>query len=266
MNARQRPFEIQKSVIFALMMRELRGNYSRFKLGYLWAILEPVAMIGILSAIRLLRGSGPIEGIPFPLFFASGIITYSFFSGTIRGGLGAVESSMSLMGYQRVKPIDPILSRIILNSIIGLMTLVIILTVMHWVGYHFTMKSISFVILPIILLTLFSTGIGIGAAMISPQINEFKKVFPMLLRPLFFASGIFFSVSSMPESVQKYMLWNPITIAIEQVRYYLFEDYELLNGSLVRLSVLALGSLVLGLTIYRRYRIKVVTTGTIKQT
>lgn len=36
-------FEVQKVTVEALFLREIRTRFGKFRLGYLWAILEPSA-------------------------------------------------------------------------------------------------------------------------------------------------------------------------------------------------------------------------------
>ena len=77
--AQQSSWQIQKSVVFALFIRELKTRFGRFKLGYVWAIVEPFFAILALCLIRVAMGSGKISGLEFPIFFASGMLIYKLF-------------------------------------------------------------------------------------------------------------------------------------------------------------------------------------------
>ena len=44
-------FEVQKVTVEALFLREIRTRFGKFRLGYLWAILEPSAHLLILLGI-----------------------------------------------------------------------------------------------------------------------------------------------------------------------------------------------------------------------
>ena len=44
-------WKIQKSVIYAFFARELKTRFGDYQLGYVWALLEPVAHLLILLAI-----------------------------------------------------------------------------------------------------------------------------------------------------------------------------------------------------------------------
>jgi len=45
------PWQIQKSVVFALFLRELKTRFGAYKFGYVWLLLEPMAHVIVLSLI-----------------------------------------------------------------------------------------------------------------------------------------------------------------------------------------------------------------------
>ena len=69
--------QTQLRVIYALMIRETRTRLADSKLGYGWALLEPVLHILMLSLVFavMMRGRPPI-GDKFFIFYYTGIIPY----------------------------------------------------------------------------------------------------------------------------------------------------------------------------------------------
>ena len=226
--------------------------------------MDPVFGIAVLCFIRTLMGSRSIAGLEFPLFFASGMLFYNLFNLIGQASLGAVEANMSLLNYQRIKPLDPIISRALLEMILSGTSMLVVLGSIAYFGFEFSIDSILGVIEAFFLLVFFSFGVGLFLATVSPFVQDFKKIAPVLLRPLFFLSGIFFSVNTMPESVVPYFMWNPILHGIELGRDALFESYTSEHADKSYLYISAVVSLTLGLMIFRRFRITLVTSGTIK--
>jgi capsular polysaccharide transport system permease protein len=64
-------------VIMALMLREMTTKYGRTPGGYVWAILEPVAMIVVLSFGFSLVMRSPSLGNSFIVFYASGFLPFN---------------------------------------------------------------------------------------------------------------------------------------------------------------------------------------------
>jgi capsular polysaccharide transport system permease protein len=90
-------------------------------------------------------------------------------------------------------------------------------------------------------------------------------VLPLILRPFFIISGIFFPLISVPPSFRSALTWNPVLHALELLRHAAFEGYQIAPEiSLKFLFGCAIISFGLGLSVYRIFRIKIVTSGTIK--
>lgn len=261
---KQTPWEIQKSVIFAVFVRELNTRFGRYQLSYLWAILEPVAMIGILSAVRLALGRADIAGLPFPVFFASGIIGFLLFSHISNSSLSAVESNLGLFNYQRVKPFDVFTARALLELLITLGTAAIIFPGLYLLGFQFLWNDTLMLVAVVLCLFAFSCGLGLALSVLGPLWQESKKVVPVIIRPLFFISGIFFPANALPEGIREYALLNPLLHVTELVRASMFQDYQSHEGSFVYLFSCSAAMLLFGLCTYRLYRRKVVTSGSIR--
>lgn len=262
--AKQSPWEIQRSVIFALFVRELNTRFGRFRLGYLWAILEPLAIVVILSSVRVFLGRTDIAGLPYPVFFASGIIAYLMFQHIVSSSLNAVESNIGLFNYQRVKPFDVFTARAMLELLIALGTAAAIFPGLYLVGYTFTWNSTLMVIAVVGTMFLMSCGLGLICAIIGPLWQESKKTVPVMIRPLFFISGIFFPASAVPPGIRDYAMINPLLHFTDLIRGAMFSQYTSHEGSLYYVTCWAMGCLLVGLFVYRRFRVTVVTSGNIR--
>ena len=107
--------------IVALMLREMSTTYGRSAMGYLWAILEPVAGIVLLTAVFSLALRQPSIGISFPMFYATGLLPFSF-ALTIAGKVSqSISFSRSLLGYPAVTFVDAIVARVLINGATGLL-------------------------------------------------------------------------------------------------------------------------------------------------
>ncbi len=262
---KQTPWEIQKAVVFSIFIREIQNRFGRYALGYLWAPLEPFVYILLLTLIRGKFSGGPIAGISPVIFFASGVLPFILFRMIPITSLSCVESNQSLFNYQRVKPADIFVARLILESLIITTVGISIFPLLKMIGQDFTINSpLSFLGITTLFL-LFISGLGLMCTVLGPLWIEAKKVLPLFVRPFFFISGIFFPLISVPASFRWAFSWNPILHALELMRYTAFEGYQLApEVSINFLFICSITSFALGLSIYRIFRIKIVTSGTIK--
>jgi len=68
------------------------------------------------------------------------------------------------------------------------------------------------------LLLLFTAGVSMICAAITPFFPDFQVILGTLMHLLVFVSGVFFDVRQMPEPVRSMMLLNPLTVFNEQFR------------------------------------------------
>lgn len=262
---RQSPWQIQCSVIFGVFNRELANRFGRFSLGYLWAPLEPLLYIAVLSAIRMQVASGPIAGIDPVVFFASGVLPFILFQIVQITSLSCVESNVGLFNYQRVKPADIFAARFLLEVLIVLTVALLLFPSLYLLGMEFALNDFLYLLGVTVLFLMFVAGMGLICTVLGPFWNESKKILPNVIRPFFFISGIFFPLADIPPELRDKLTWNPLLHALELFRHAAFEGYQLSpEASLNFLFWSALISLTTGLVVYRLCRLKIVTSGTIK--
>jgi capsular polysaccharide transport system permease protein len=80
---------------------------------------------------------------------------------------------------------------------------------------------------------------------------EAQKLFPVVLKPLYFISGIMFPLHAIPKEYWPYLLWNPILHAVEVSREAVVAGYVSEGVSLEYLAIVTLATLFIGLAIYR---------------
>lgn len=110
----------------ALLLREMATTYGRSPGGYLWAILEPIAGIALLSIIFSAAFRTPPLGTSFPLFYASGYLPFVFFTALSSKVGASIKFSQTLLNYPSVTYFDAILARFLLTSLTHVMVFVIV--------------------------------------------------------------------------------------------------------------------------------------------
>jgi capsular polysaccharide transport system permease protein len=222
-----RGLRVQAQVVYALILRETRTRFGRNAGGYLWAILEPLLMIGVLAGLMSagLRHSVP-PGMTVLSFLATGLLPYQFFSGIHSRMSAAVRSNQALLYYPRIMPLDLLWARLILEF----STLfVVFLIVMGCDAMYFERVTLDNVMQ--LLLGLFlAAGIGVGVGLVFGSLG---MVYPVvdrvrgaLFRPLFLISGVWFTANELPPEYRRLLMYNPIIHCTELVRGGWFRSYE----------------------------------------
>jgi len=251
-----------KNVIYALFLRELKTRFGKYRLGYLWAILEPFIFISLFVGIRgILTGSlrsGAdkfIYHVDYPLFLAAGLIPFFMFRHTVVQIMHSIEANRGLFTYQPVKPIDAIIARWILEGVIFVFVWILVFFILHFIGFKTEIKDLLCLIGIYILFYLFSLGVGMIFCIIVNIYDEVRHIISPFLLFLFFTSGTFFSINMIPSKFQIYLLWNPCLHFIELSRERFFPLYKTEVCSLKFIIICTICVLFLGLVLYK-YRIK----------
>lgn len=243
--------EIQKAAVKALFLREIKTRFGKFRLGYIWAALEPTAHIVIMLTVFGYIINRTMPDISFPVFLINGIIPYFIFINISNRSIGAIEANKGLFNYRPVRPIDTILSRALLETVIYAFVYILLMTIAGLSGEKFEVARLLTLIVTWILLILLSCGIGLIFMVVGRTYPESEKFLPILLKPLYFISCIMYPLHSIPKEYWPYMLWNPLIHAVELSRTAVFTGYASNDVSLGYLAFCTLLILFIGLAVYR---------------
>ena len=244
-------WKIQKSVIYAFFARELKTRFGEYHLGYVWALLEPVAHLLIYLLIFGSIGGRLLPNVDFTLFILTGLQAYFFFNLISSHAAESIKANRALLAYRYVQPVDVIWARVLLETVLFVAVFLTLLLIFALLGHEVLPARPLEVCLAYFLLMIFSIGIGISFGVACAFFPDAKKILSLINRPLYFVSGIFFTVASIPDPYSDWLLWNPILQAVELAREAYFPAYPHAGASWTFLAVSASLSLLFGLALYR---------------
>tara|TARA_B100001989_G_C24539853_1_gene466888 strand:- start:1220 stop:2536 length:1317 start_codon:yes stop_codon:yes gene_type:complete len=246
-------FQIQRNVISALVYRELKTRVSEVKFGVFGVFIEPLGVLGVFLVIfSLLRGRR--ADLDIELFLISGIVLYTLFSEIALRSMNAIRANEALFFYRPVKPIDTVIARTIVEShLYGIVFFVIVgfifLYKEEWILQDFFLLLSSY-----LALVIFAFGLGINLMIAGHKFPVLHQFLPIIIRPVWFISGVFFGVSRIPYSIRPWISWSPILQAIELTRHSFSTNYYI-PTDVISLSYLWTFAIILttwGLFIYLR--------------
>lgn len=247
-------------VVHALIIREFKTRFGQYHLGYLWALAEPVAHVAILSVIFGLRSRMAPAGIDFPVFLATGIIPFLLFRRMVTRGMSTVEGNRALFNYRQVKPLDTLIARAVLEITIYSIVFVVFMVGAGWLGFDVSVHDPLAVMAVFITLGLFGLGLGALACVFVTFFPDAALIVPLAMRPLYFISGVIFSIERVPPEYRDYLLWNPVLHAMELIRAGYFQRIETPYGDPLYLLWFTVASLFLGLLTFHLFRFRMVAT------
>jgi capsular polysaccharide transport system permease protein len=249
---------LQVRVIVALILRETRVHFGEMRLGYLWAVIEPTLHLIAYALIfsYLLRRLSPFGG-SLVVFSFTGLIPFFLYYKQSIYLAGAIDGNRMLLNLPPVKPIDVFMARGILEAATYLFAGFIILLCIGIYGVADAVPARPVELMPAFMGTvLLGFGVGITNAVIRIFIRNWMVIFGFLLSPIFLVSGIWFLPSQVPPPYRDYLLYNPLMHYIMWTRVGFYRNYdpaELDRGYALWWS---LAVVVLGLTLLRVARRK----------
>ncbi|WP_188525741.1 ABC transporter permease [Sinisalibacter lacisalsi] len=240
-------------VILALLLREMTSKYGRSPGGYLWAIIEPLGMILMLSVGFSLLMRAPSLGSSFLLFYASGYMVFQQYKVVVSSVENGINYSRALLNYPAVTWLDALIARFVLNALTNILNTILILG-----GVLYFVKSTGVLdlypmLIAMALASLLGLSIGSLNCLLSGLFPVWKTVTKIINRPLMIASAVLYIFEDMPMQVGNVLWWNPLTHLTGLMRQGMYSTYHPQYISITYVVLFALVPLAVSLLFLRAY-------------
>jgi capsular polysaccharide transport system permease protein len=242
-------------VVFALILREMRTRFGRSRLGYLWAVLEPMGHLATLGTVfSFFNTSPPPVGNSLFLYYITGLLPFLIFSHLAHDLMHSRSGAGSVMQLPLVHTLDVLTARSILLFATEITVMIIILGLAAMLlGQGWPADPLN-TAAAVLALATFAVGVGFFNCTVVEFWSSWETFFAALIRLMYFVSGIYYSPISMPAEVRDILIWNPVLQGIEWFRagFYLgYEPHWLHRGYMLASAAVAL---LLGLAAERAAR------------
>jgi lipopolysaccharide transport system permease protein len=236
-----------RSLIKALIKREVLGRYRGSFMGILWSFFNPLFMLAVytfvFSVVFKARWSGGSESkTEFALVLFAGMIVFNLFAECVNRAPGLIIGNQNYV-KKVVFPLE-ILPWVSLGAALfhGAISLGV-----WYIAYFifFGVPHVTLLYLPLILLPfgLFIMGLSWGLASLGVYMRDVGQFIGLLTTVLMFLSPIFYPATALPEQYRLLIYLNPLTPAIEQARDVLFwgkaPDFAMLGIYLIATLIIA---------------------------
>jgi lipopolysaccharide transport system permease protein len=210
-----------RELLYFLVWRDIKVRYKQTLLGALWVILQPLVTMIIFTYFFGRLARIPTDGVPYPIFFYTGLLLWTYFSGTVVAGANSLIGNTNLI----TKVYFPRLIIPAASVGAGLLDFAIasVLLIGLLIYYDFRVTIAYVMLLPLITLTtMFALGMAIWFAALNVRFRDVRYALPFLIQVWMFVSPIIYPSSLVPEEWRWMMILNPLTGIIEGFRAALF--------------------------------------------
>jgi capsular polysaccharide transport system permease protein len=247
-----RSFAPLRSIV-ALMLREMATRYGRTPGGYIWAVLEPLGALAVLTVTFSFLIRSPSLGNSFILFYASGYLPFTVYATISAQVQTSIMFSKPLLQYPAVSFIDAILARFVLN----LLTSVAVMTIVLFGILQFTEASatLSFgpMVMAIALAALLGLSIGSLNCFLVGMFPVWGNIWGIITRPMFIVAGVIFVFEDLPDRAQDIIWYTPWIHVTGLFRTGVFPTYAPTYVSFPLIALWILIPLFFGLLLLRRH-------------
>ncbi|MEZ5361403.1 MAG: ABC transporter permease [Bryobacterales bacterium] len=235
-------------VLRNLIAKDFKVRYRNMSLGIFWSLVNPLVMMSVLTFVFTVII--PNEQEYFPLFVLMGLLPFNFFTLAWSMGTNSVIDNTALVKkvpFQRaLLPISVVLA----NSLHYFIQLGLLLVACGLViGI-----SLNWLWLPVIVLLqlVFVCGMALGFSALDVYFRDMRYVVESTNLVLFWIVPIFYSFDRVSQKYAWLYELNPIAAVILLTRTVLLAGEPPNVGTLAKLSVVSILTLIAGAAIFQR--------------
>lgn len=234
-----------RDLLYTLTVHRIKVRYKQSLLGTSWAIIQPVSMTIVFTAVFSLIAQMPSDGKPYAIFAYVALLPWNLFSSSVTNATGGIVSHSHLITKvyfpREILPITYVLAALV-DFLIAASVLAALMAF-----YRMPPTANALYAFPVILvLAAFSLSIALFFSSTQVRFRDIGMAMPLLLQLWMFASPIVYPLSAVPEWLRDVYVLNPLVSIIENFRrvilYGATPDFAALGMSALISVILLLAS------------------------
>ena len=207
-------------LLVTLSAHRINVRYRQTALGILWAVLQPLLMMLIFTAVFSVLARIPSEGVPYALFAYSALLPWTFFSTALTNATGSLVGHSSLITKvyfpREILPLTYVVAAVF-DFAIGC---VVLAGLMAW--YDIELTASAWYLVPIVLLLAgWILAVSLIAAAAQVRWRDVGVAMPLVLQLWMFASPVIYPLAVVPDGWRAWYLLNPMAGIINGFRQVL---------------------------------------------
>ncbi len=241
----------RRDLILSFAMRDIKARYKQTALGAAWAVLQPLSMMLVFTAVFSLFAKIPSDGIPYPVFAYSGLLFWIYFASVLNGGTVAMVANSPLI-RKIYFPRETLLIAVIIAGSLDLAIASMLFAVL--LAYYKIKVTLTILwVIPLLLLQmLFSLGLVSLFSAIHVNFRDIGHGLPLLSQLWMFATPVAYPLSVVPKWILPIYMLNPMTPIIDGYRRAILHGQPPDFGALSVAAILIVVCCGVALTVFKR--------------
>lgn len=235
-----------------LVKRDFKNKYKRTVLGMGWSLLSPLLTLLVMKIVFTQffgRGAGMTH---YTTYLFSGILVFSFFSESSKGGMSALMGNAGIFTKVNVPKYLFLLSKNAQTMLNFALTLVVFFLFCLLDGITFSWHF-ALLVYPIVTLTLFNIGIGLVLSALFVFFRDMQYLWAVATKLIMYGSAIFYPVTRFSPDLMTVFRCNPVYDHIAFIRTVVIANAVPAWWEFALLAGFAAAALTVGGWLYKRF-------------
>jgi ABC-2 type transport system permease protein len=211
-------------LLWLMSMTEFKRVYFGTVLGYLWSLIRPLMLFGVLLFVftKVFKiGSETAEH--YPVLLLLGIVLFTFFQEATQNAVGSVIAQEGVVRKTQFPRLVIPLSNVITSGLNFGLNLIVVFAFALAFGVDPTWTWLLFP--PALLaLVVFTTAVSMALSVLYVRFRDVAIIWTVLAQVLFYATPILYPIEVLgDERYEQLLMVNPLAPIFEQVRVWVLE-------------------------------------------
>jgi lipopolysaccharide transport system permease protein len=247
-----------RKYILKSALADLRHRYAGTSLGFVWNVLQPLALILIFSLVfsRIVpvRAAGTAsKGVSFLLYLCAGYLPWLGFSDCLMRCLNALLDNATYLKKLPI-PEQVFVAKAALSSLISMMLSLLLLPLLLVVFGQPIGGTILAIVPAAILLIGFGFGLGLFLGALNVFFRDVAHLMAVVLQLWMWCSPIVYTIEIVPERYRDLFWLNPLYPYIRAIREALLDRQLASPATWLAMAGWAAAAIFLGLVVMGRLR------------
>ena len=208
------------NLIRELVASDFKLRYQGSVLGYLWSLLRPLFMFGVLYIVftHVIRLGNSVPH--YPAYLLLGLVLWTFFIEATVSGMNAITGHGDMIRKVSIPKYTIVVSTMLSAFVNFCFNMVVVLIFMFFGHVHFriTLLLVPFLIVE---LMIFALALSFILSALYVKFRDLSHIWDVILQTGFYATPIIYPLAIVPKRFVKFVALNPLTQIFQDMRSFM---------------------------------------------
>jgi ABC-type polysaccharide/polyol phosphate export permease len=241
-------------LLWVLARTDFKLRYHGSLLGFLWVLLKPLSFFVVLNFVFTNIFSTRVEYYPLRLF--TGIVLWNCFAECTMAGMTSLLAKAHLISNMNTPKWIVVTSSVLSSYATFIVNCFVLGAFFLFYGVFPSWISIVYYVFLISVLLLLVVSFSLLTAPVFLRVRDLNQIWEVGLLVLFYLTPVLYPLSILPEQVQTYFYFNPLTAIVEFSKQALIDGQSIPFSSNVALVAAIGGFSLVAILVFRKTSVR----------